>query len=58
MHTLGAYVHIHTKYEVPMFKPVARRVVHRQQHRVSMIVKALVDKPNDPKTLQDTYNYF
>ena len=25
----GAYVHVPTKYEVSLFKPVARRGVHR-----------------------------
>ena len=29
MHILGAYMHIHTKYEVSILNPVARRAVHR-----------------------------
>ena len=32
VHILGAYMHIHTKYEVSILNPVARRAVHRCQH--------------------------
>ena len=31
VHTLGAYMHIHIKYEVSIFNTVARRAVHRCQ---------------------------
>ena len=31
VHTLGAYMHTHIKYEVSIFNPVARRAVHRCQ---------------------------
>ena len=34
VHIFGAYMHIHTKYEVSILNPVARRAVHRyQQHQ-------------------------
>ena len=29
VHILGAYMHIHTKYEVSIFNAVARRAGHR-----------------------------
>ena len=32
VHILGTYVHILTKYEVSVSKPVVRRGVHRCQH--------------------------
>ena len=31
MHILGTHMHIHTKYEVSILNPVARRAVHRCQ---------------------------
>ena len=31
MHILGTHMHIHTKYEVSILNPVARRAVHRHQ---------------------------
>ena len=33
MHILGTHMHIHTKYEVSILNPVARRAVHRCQRR-------------------------
>ena len=30
---LGAYLHIHVKYKVSIFNPVARRAVHRHQQQ-------------------------
>ena len=63
VHILGTCVHILTKYEVSVSKPVVRTGVHRCQHcpwwwrcrtthdEQSMIVQgSLVDKPNEPKT--------
>ena len=35
MHILGTHMHIHTKYEVSILNPVARRVVHRCRHRTT-----------------------
>ena len=52
----GAYVHMYTKYEISMFKSVARRGVQTMtpimtHNRQSMIVQSsLVAKPNGPKT--------
>ena len=31
MHILGTHMHIHTKYEVSILNPVARRAVHRRR---------------------------
>ena len=31
VHILGPYMHIHIKYEVSIFNPVAKRAVHRHQ---------------------------
>ena len=30
VHVLGAYVHIYSRYEFSMIKPVARMTLHRQ----------------------------
>ena len=47
VHILGAYVHKKAKYEVSMFKPVARRTVHRCQ-----------TMPDDDNDTQQTIHYY
>ena len=37
VHILGTHMHIHTKYEVSILSPVARRAVHRCQRRRQMM---------------------
>ena len=53
MHIWGAYVHMHTKYEVSMSNPVVRGVGTddvNDDNGQSMIPQGcLVDKPNEPK---------
>ena len=36
MHILGTHMHIHTKYEVSILNPVARRAVHRCRCRTML----------------------
>ena len=35
MHILGTHMNIHTKYEVSILNPVARRAVHRRRCRMT-----------------------
>ena len=37
MHILGTHMHIHTKYEISILNPVARRAVHRRRCQTTLM---------------------
>ena len=54
MHILGTHMHIHTKYEVSILNPVARRAVHRCRH---WTMPTLTPTPDDNYARQTNHDY-
>ena len=50
MHILGTHMHIHTKYEVSILNPVARRAVHRRR-------RWTMPMPDDNYAQQTNHDY-
>ena len=67
MHIWWTYVHMYTKSEASMSNPVARGGVCTDDDNANIYINdnddtrsmidqdSLVDKPNEPKNLQETY---
>ena len=59
MHTWGTYVHMYTKYEVSMFKPVPMRGVHKQCQQCANNANDINDaKDNARWTKHDSIRLF
>ena len=57
MHILGTHMHIHTKYEVSILNPVARRAVHRHQRRRCRCQTMPTPTPDDNYAQRTNHDY-
>ena len=58
MHILGTHMHIHTKYEISILNPVARRAVHRRRRRCQMMQTPTPDNNYARRTNHDYIGSF
>ena len=57
MHILGTHMHIHTKYEVSILNPVARRAVHRCQQCRHWTMPTPTPTPDDNYVQWTNHDY-